>query len=119
MAPWNAALRFALEMAALVGIGVGIWSLSGGPVGAIATATAVVATVTVWGVFNVPGDPSRSGSAPIAVRGWVRLAIELIVFGCGIAGFAVAGNGVAALVVGGLVVFHYLASGDRIAWLLA
>jgi hypothetical protein len=36
---------------------------------------------TAWGVFNVKGDPSRSGKAPVPVPGIVRLLLELAFFG--------------------------------------
>ena len=38
----------------------------------------------IRGVFAVPDDPSRSGSAPIAVPGLARLTLEAAVFGVGI-----------------------------------
>ncbi|MFD2270700.1 DUF2568 domain-containing protein [Undibacterium arcticum] len=39
-----------------------------------------IAAAAVWGAFAVPGDASRSGSAPIAVSGVLRLGIEVTFF---------------------------------------
>lgn len=69
------------------------------------------------GVFNVPGDPSRSGRAPVVVHGLVRLAIELAILGLGTWGLWTASpllGGVVAV----LVVFHYVVSWRRVTWLL-
>jgi hypothetical protein len=73
----------------------------------------------VWGVFAVPGDPSRSGKAPMPVPGWLRLVIELAFFALGVWALYDLGYTTPAWVLGVLVVVHYLASYDRIRWLLA
>ena len=79
--PINLGFRFLLELggfAAFVIWGHGLidgfwgWALGVG---------AGVAAFAVWGVFNVPGDESRSGEAPVPVPGWLRLGIELAYFG--------------------------------------
>jgi len=72
-----------------------------------------------WGVFNVPGDLSRSGAAPVRVPGAVRLALEVVILGAGAAGFAIAGLTWIAVAFAVLVVLHYLASVERLRWLLA
>jgi len=73
----------------------------------------------VWGVFAVPGDPSRSGKAPMPVPGWLRLVIELAFFALGVWALYDLGYTTPAWVLGVLVIVHYLASYDRIRWLLA
>jgi hypothetical protein len=116
--PLNLALRFLLEIAALVAIGYwgfdqynGIWRFLlgiGGPVIAAA----------LWGVFAVPNDPSRSGKAPVPVPGVPRLALELSLFGFATWALYAAGSQVLALVLAGLTIVHHATSYDRIAWLI-
>ncbi|MCL4158149.1 UNVERIFIED_CONTAM: hypothetical protein GTU68_013804 [Idotea baltica] len=118
MAGWNLALRFGLELGALVGFGLAAWKLTSGPVRWIAVVLVPVAAAVIWGVFNVLDDPSRSGKAPVEVNGWTRLAIELLILGGGALAFALAGYrgiGIAFLV---LIIFHYAASISRVQWLI-
>jgi hypothetical protein len=114
----NLALRFALEIAALWGIAVFAAGLGAGWMRFVYAALAVVAAATVWGVFAVPDDPSRSGGAPVPVPGAVRLALELAVLFGGAAAFWLIGRENVALVMAGLVVLHYALWPARIAWLL-
>ena len=116
--PANLALRFLLELAALVGVGFLGYLLSFGWPRFLLAAALPIAAAAIWGTFAVPDDPSRSGSAPVPVAGWVRLLIEATVLGLGIAGLATASRTV-ALVVMASVIGHYLLSLDRIRWLLA
>jgi Protein of unknown function (DUF2568) len=70
----NAALAFALELAALGVLGWGGWQL-GGPVAVrllLAVALPVVAAV-LWGLFAAPRATSSSGAS--------RLAVQVLVFG--------------------------------------
>ena len=118
MASWNLALRFGLELAALVAIRMGAWAMTSG---ALRWATAIglpVAAAAIWGIFNVLGDPSRSGEAPVAVPGWVRLALELLILGGGVGALYAAERTNLAIVFGILIVFHYAVSRSRIQWLL-
>jgi hypothetical protein len=112
--PLNLALRFVLELVALGGLALLGWTLGGGWQVVVAVALPVVGAAA-WGTFRIPNDP---GPAPIAVPGPVRLALEIAVFGGGVAGYAVAGHEVVALVVGTVTVGHYLASYDRVIRLL-
>jgi hypothetical protein len=72
--PANLALRFLLELAALIVMGYWGWQRDGQgmlrPV--LALAVPLIAAV-LWGTFRVPGDP---GAAPVAVPGLVRLVLE-------------------------------------------
>jgi hypothetical protein len=72
----------------------------------------------VWGTFNVPNDPSRSGAAPIPVPGILRLTIELAYFI--FAAWALYDLGFTGLswALGIIVALHYIASYDRIRWLI-
>lgn len=71
----------------------------------------------LWGVFAVPDDPSRSGNTVIATAGWLRLALELALFGCAAAALYHTGSRSLAAVLAAVVVFHYAVSYDRIGWL--
>ncbi len=118
MSRWNLALRFGLELAALVGLAMAAWESSSGW---IRWATVVVVPVTaaaVWGVFNVVGDPSRSGEAPVEVRGPVRLGMELVVLGAGAGGFYLVERPYIAIGFGALIILHYVVSVRRVHWLL-
>lgn len=118
MPGWNLALRFALEVAALTGLAAAAWQLASGPSRWIAVVTVPATAAVVWGVFNVVDDPSRSGGAPVEVNGVVRLTLELAI----LAGAAVAAGFATRPTLGVVFVVaiaaHYLASLDRIQWLL-
>lgn len=118
MRPWNLALRFGLELAALSGLGLAAWSRTGGVARGIAVVAAPVAAATLWGTFNVPGDPSRSGRAPVAVSGRVRLGVEMLVLAGGGVGFVVAGHPLVGAGFAALTVLHYAEGRARVRWLL-
>lgn len=113
MGPVNAAVRFVCEIAAIYGIASGAWAWTGS---VPATVLAPVAAMSVWGVFRVPGDP---GPAPVAVTGPVRLAIEILVFGAGIAGVWAANGRGPALVFLMVVVLHYATTPRRLRHVLS
>lgn len=113
MQSWNLVLRFVLEVACLLGIAVAGWGIAG----VVGVAGAVVAA-TVWGVFAVPDDPSRSGKAPVRVDGWVRLLIEVAVLLGGVAAWLVVGRSVVAVTIAVLLVVHHVVSLPRLRWLL-
>lgn len=116
--PANLAFRFLLEMTALIGIGVGAYNLASGALSWILAVGLPAIAAIGWGTFNVPGDESRSGKAPVAVPGVARLALELAVFTAAvILLWVVSPLGAAALGIG--VAIHYLLSVDRIRWLFA
>lgn len=119
MAGWNLALRFTLEVAAMAGLAAAAWDLTAGPGRWIAAMAAPAAAAAIWGLLNVPDDPSRSGAAPIEVTGRVRLVVELAILCGGAAAVAVATRPAMGIVLGLAIVGHYLASVDRIAWLAA
>ncbi len=113
--PLNLALRFVLELVALAGLALLGWTLGGEGWRLIPAIAIPVAAAAAWGTFRIPNDP---GPAPVAVPGPVRLALEVVVFGGGVLGFAAAGHVTAALVIGAVMVGHYVSSYDRVARLL-
>jgi hypothetical protein len=84
----------------------------------LAVIVALACVMTLWGVFAVPGDPSRSGNAPIPVSGVIRLGLELIILLGGACAFYWADHTYAAYTLAGSVILHYASSGERVAWLL-
>ena len=116
--PANLALRFLLELAALFAIGWWGWSLADNWLRFVLAVLFPLVAATIWGTFAVPDDPSRSGEAPVVVRGWIRLGLELGVFGAAVLGLIAVGRGSFAVVFLVVVVAHYLVSIDRINWLL-
>ena len=74
--------------------------------------------MALWGIFAVPNDPSRSGNAPVAIPGVMRLVLELSILLGGAYAWYLGGFTVVAAVFTALVVFHYLLSIERIIWLL-
>lgn len=118
MAVWNLALRFGLEVAALVGLGAAAWDQTTGATQRIAAIAVPIGAMAVWGIFNVLNDPSRSGKAPVEVPGWVRLAIEILILGAGAFALgAVWGSGL-GIAVAVSIALHYAASWSRVRWLL-
>ncbi|TPN28382.1 DUF2568 domain-containing protein [Mesorhizobium sp. B2-3-3] len=115
---WNLTLRFLLELVALLGIGMAGWSLSSGSWHWILALGLPFIAAVLWGTFAVPGDPSRSGRAPVPVPGMVRLVLELVILFAGAAGFHVAGYSVTGITVAALIAISYALSLDRLGWLL-
>jgi len=118
MAAWNLALRFGLEVTALVSLGVAGWNVSTGALRWIAMIAAPLVAATLWGVFNVLNDPSRSGEAPVEVPGWLRLTIEFVVLGSGAVALAYVAGTVFGVGLAVLIAVHYATSWSRVQWLV-
>jgi hypothetical protein len=115
--PLNLVIRFLLEILALVAFGAWAKAQFPGILGFTLMILIPLLAATIWGVFNVKGDPSRSGKAPVPVPGFLRLALELIFFGLAtLALFTL--NPTYGWIFGVFVVLHYIISYDRILWLL-
>ena len=115
--PINLAVRFLLEVAALLAIGIWGWWQGDFWWRYILAIGVPLFTAIIWGFFNVPNDPSRSGSAPVAIPGWLRLIIELSIFTFATWTLYDLNYVQISLVLGIVVVIHYLLSYDRILWL--
>jgi hypothetical protein len=116
--PLNLALRFFLELGALVAMGAWGWQRGTGPWRYLLAFAVPVVAMTLWGVFAVPADPSRSGHAPVPVPGAIRLALEATFFAFATWALFSSGHRVPALLFGAVVLVHYALSFDRLAWLL-
>ena len=114
----NLGLRFLLELAALGAIGLWGWTISTGPFRFVWVWVLPLAAAAVWGIFAVPGDPSRSGKAPVPTSGVLRLALELVFFTGAAYLFYHLQSTTFSIVFVALVLVHYLFSYKRIRWLL-
>jgi hypothetical protein len=114
--PINLALRFILELVALVAMGYWGWTQHQGVWRWLFALGVPILAAAMWGIFRVPNDP---GVPPVQVAGAVRLLLELTFFGVAVALLFAARQNSAAYILAGIVVFHYLISYDRIVWLLS
>jgi hypothetical protein len=115
--PINLSIRFALEIFALVAFGVWGRAQFQGVLGIVLMIFFPLLAAIVWGTFNVKGDPSRSGKAPVPVPGVVRLLLELVFFGFA-TWFLFTLNPTYGWIFGTVTLLHYILSYDRIVWLL-
>ena len=117
--PINLTIRFLLEISALGAAGIWGWKQSDSWIRFILAIGVPVLIGTAWGIFAVPEDPSRSGAAPVAVPGIVRLIIELAIFT--FATWALYDSGIIRIswTFAIIVAIHYIVSYDRIKWLLS
>ena len=117
--PINLGVRFLLELAALLTMGVWGWRQSEGWFRFVLALGIPIIAAVVWATFAVPNDPSRSGAAPIPVPGPLRLAIELAFFVLAIWMLYDMGYIWLSWTMGIVVAIHYITSYDRIQWLIA
>lgn len=116
--PINLIFRFILELCALTAIGIWGWKQSDGLFRFALSIGIPIILAAIWGIFAVPDDPSRSGSAPVVIYGIARLAIELVIFAFAIWALQDASFIQLSWIFGIIVVFHYFISYDRITWLI-
>ncbi|MHA2427949.1 MAG: YrdB family protein [Candidatus Hermodarchaeia archaeon] len=116
--PLNLAVRFLLEISALVAMAAWGWRQGDSATPFLLGLGIPLIAAIMWGTFAVPDDPSRSGRAPVPVPGIVRLALELAFFAFGAWALYDIGHTTWGVVMGVLVVIHYVVSCDRIQWLL-
>lgn len=116
--PINLGLRFVLEVAALLALGYWGSQQSTGIISIVLALGIPIIAAAAWGTFAVPDDPSRSGKAPVAVSGVVRLVLEAVLFIAATVMLLDLGNTLPAVILITVVIIHYAVSYDRIAWLL-
>jgi hypothetical protein len=114
----NLTVRFVLELAALFAFGAWGFSASEGALRYFAAVLAPLVAAAAWGTFAVPGDPSRSGRAPVPIGGAARLLLEAAFFGTALLATWRLGRTTLAVAAGIVLAVHYVASHERIAWLL-
>ena len=117
--PANLALRFLLEVAALVAVARwGFLLVTSWPRYVLLLALPVGLAI-IWGVFAAPDDPSRSGRAPVPIAGSLRLLLELLVFATASCALYASDAHRAAWALAAAVLVHNALSYDRVAWLLS
>jgi hypothetical protein len=115
--PINLTLRFLLELTALIFVGIWGWTTADNDLKYVQAIGIPIFMAILWGVFAVKGDPSRSGKALIHIKGYVRFILELVFFGFATWCIFDTGRTILCIVIGSIIVFHYLISYDRIIWL--
>jgi hypothetical protein len=113
--PLNLAVRFFLELAMLAAAGVWGWQQRGDWLRFVLALLIPLVAATLWGVFRVPNDP---GSAPVAVPGVIRLALELALLAFVTWALFDIGSTRLGLIFGLVVAIHYVISYDRIWWII-
>lgn len=116
--PANLAVRFLLEVSALLIMGLWGWHRRDDGFQILVALAIPLLCAVIWGTFAVPNDPTRSGSAPVPIPGMLRLALELGFFA--FATWALYDLRFVKLTAlfGTAVVLHSLLSYDRIEWLV-
>lgn len=117
--PLNLALRFLLELIALLAIGMWGWNKNDGWLRFVFAIGLPIILGAIWATFAVPDDPSRSGNTLVVTPGLVRLMIELGIFGIATWCFYSLGLRRVCYAFGLIVLIHYLLSYDRVAWLIS
>lgn len=113
--PLNLAVRFLLEIALIVIFAYWAWNRFDGMLKYILTIALPFLGILVWAIFKVEGDP---GKAIIAINGRTRLIIEFVLFGSAFLMLRSLNFNKISLVLLIITILHYVASYDRIKWLL-
>ncbi|MCL4119782.1 UNVERIFIED_CONTAM: hypothetical protein GTU68_028553 [Idotea baltica] len=114
----NLAIRFLLEIVALISIGAWGWNKTDGFYRYILAIGLPMLIAIIWGVFAVPNDPSRSGQTVIETSGILRLGIEFVIFAVATLALFNEGHLRGSIIFAVIVIVHYLFSCDRVVWLL-
>lgn len=107
-----------LEVAVLAALGLWGWRSAEGWVGIVLALAIPLIAAALWGTFAVPDDPSRSGSAPVAVSGMVRLGLEAGLSAAALWALRDPGFSRLSVIFATAVIGHYLLSYDRVRWLI-
>ena len=116
--PLNLVIRFILELWALIAMSYWGWMRGENWMRIFPAVGIPMIAATLWGVFAVPDDPSRSGKAPIAVPGNLRLLLELAVFSLAVWALNDLRLEGLSWALGVSCIVHYIASYDRVWWLI-
>ena len=116
---WLLIVRFAMEIVAFGGLAWWGWSIAEDGIAGFGLGSIFfVVAALLWGLFAVPNDPSRNPDPPIGVPGWLRLIIELGIFGIAAYGIWVSGARWLSETLLTLVGVTYIVTYDRAVWLL-
>jgi hypothetical protein len=96
----NLALRFLLELFALIALGYWGFKTGGGLIAKVGLGIgAPLVAAVVWGTFLSP-------QAPVQLPGPLVLILQVLVFGAAVAGLLATGHRILALVFGVIVVIN-------------
>ena len=113
--PINLLVRALLEMVIVVVYAYWAWHKFDGVSKFTMTIILPLAGMMIWGLFRVDNDPGR---AIVSIRGWVRLCIEAVFFIMAFGMLLSLGFNKGALIFMAISIIHYIASYERIIWLL-
>jgi len=113
--PLVAAFRFLLELAAIFIYGFWGWRENSGFLRYIIAFGLPLLAASVWGIFRVPGDP---GDAPISVPGFIRLMIEVVIFGTASWLLVDTGFRTPGIIFALAVLVQYVLTFKRLQWLM-
>jgi hypothetical protein len=116
--PINLAVRFALEVGAILTFGIWGFSLSELWTRYLLVILLPLGFALLWGIFAVLNDPSRSGKTVVPTPGLIRLILELALFGSAVWMLFDLEHRTLGWIFGASVFVHYVISYDRIGWLL-
>jgi hypothetical protein len=116
--PLNLALRFVLEILALVAIGYGGWHAGEGALRYPLALGLPLLAAFAWGSLRTPNEPHHPQHATVPVPGWVRLLFEALFFGSAAWGLFSTGATTLAWLFSAVVIAHYALSYDRVGWLI-
>lgn len=115
--PINLAVRFLLEVAGLITMGVWGWNQGRGVLRFVLALGIPVIAAAIWGTFGVAND-RPSGRVPVPIPGMLRLGLELVFFGFAVWALYRSGAITLSWIFGVITVLHYLLSFDRVLRLL-
>lgn len=116
--PVMLAVRFVLELTAVVSFAVFGWRAFDFPWRYVTVIALPLIAAALWGTFAVDGDASRSGQTAINTAGLVRLALELIILLGAPVVLWPAELRLAAVVLAVVTLTYFVLAFDRIGWLL-
>lgn len=116
--PLNLAVRFLLELAAIITMGIWGYNYSGSMPPIFFAIILPLGFALLWGIFAVKDDPSRSGKTVVPTPGILRLFLELFLFATATWMLRDLAYDPAWWIFGLIVLIHYIISYDRVSWLL-
>lgn len=109
--PVNLVVRFLLELVIFIALGKWGWQKHEGWLRYVLTFALPLIAAALWGIFRIPNDPKE---APVAVKGIVRLILELGLFTLAVLALYDIQAFTSAYTLAIVVTIHYALSYDRI-----
>lgn len=116
--PINLAVRFVLEIGALIALGAWGATLADGFLSLVMALIVVTVAALLWGFVGVPGDRGPNDNPRVRVPGVLRLMIEGLIFGGAVLALIAVDRPTWAMIFAVVTVIHYAISYERILWLV-